>query len=339
MPHSLVAAPQWPPMPEEAQGRAARMAWYAAVARWAPSKHNTQPWQFVIRDESLEIYPDPSRMLRDTDPHGREVVISCGAAAQHAAVAARVMGFDAAVPLLPDGPRGPLTRVVEVQRRPVEPADLDMLAAVARRRTDRGPLDAGPLPAHLPFELQAAAASEGCALRLVSSAGDRATLADLVQRADRLLQRRGDAQRELTPWLRGPDDTERDGVPANHTRGSAPSQRAEFVQRDFSTGASSPDHDRPGVDCPLVAVLSAPHDRIGDWYAAGKALGAVLLRSTLAGANASYLNQPIEDPAIRAELREHLGLDGFAQLVLRIGIGAEVPPTPRRYLHDLIQRD
>ncbi|MDT7570594.1 MAG: hypothetical protein QOE05_768 [Actinomycetota bacterium] len=339
MVETLATAPPWPPMPGSAQGREGRMAWYAAVARWAPSKHNTQPWQFVIKDESLEIYPDPGRTLPVTDPHGREMVISCGAAAHHATVAALAMGFQTVVPLLPDGPEGPLTRVVEVEQRAVDAFDLDLLGAVARRRTDRGPLDASALPSQLPFELQSAAAADGCALRLVTSPGDRATLADLVQRADRLLQRRGDAQRELAPWLRTADDTERDGVPANQTRGSAASQAAEFVQRDFSTAGSTPDHDRPGTDQALVAVLCTPQDRVGDWFAAGKALGAVLLRATLAGANASYLNQPIEDVAMRAELRDQLQLDGCAQLVLRIGVGAQVPPTPRRYLRDLIHRD
>lgn len=339
MVNSLAAAPPWPPMPSAIEGRPARMAWYAAVARWAPSKHNTQPWQFVVRDESLELYPDPGRSLAATDPHGREMVISCGAAAQHAGVAARAIGFQPATPLLPDGPDGPLTRLIEVERRSAGPDDLDLLGAVARRRTDRGPLDATPLPTQLAFGLQSTASAEGCGLRLVSSPGDRATLADLVQRADRLLKRRGDSQRELAPWLRTPGGPERDGVPGNSTRGAAASQAAEFVQRDFSTVGSSSDHDRPGADRPLVAVLTTPHDRIGDWFAAGKALGAVLLQATLAGANASYLNQPVEDVAIRAELRDQLQLNGFAQVVLRIGVGAQVPPTPRRYLRDLIHRD
>jgi hypothetical protein len=325
-------------MPQASEGREARMAWYAAVARWAPSKHNTQPWRFVIRDESLELYPDPSRALPATDPLGREMMISCGAAAQHATVAARAVGYEAALPLLPDGPDGPLTRLVEVERRLPTPVDLDLLAAVARRRTDRGPLDAAQLPAPLPFELQSTAAAGGCSLRLVSSPGDRATLSDLVQRADRLLQRRGDADRELAPWLRAAGDRARDGVPGSSTRGPAASQRAEFVQRDFSTVGTTPDHDRPGEDRPLVAVLCTPADRTADWFAAGRALGAVLLQATLAGASASYLNQPVEDVAIRAELREHLQLDGFAQLVLRIGVGAQVSPTPRRYLRDLIHR-
>src|SRR5689334_5194591 len=84
MVHPLAKAPPWPPMPDAVRGPQARMAWYAAVARWAPSKHNTQPWQFVVRDDALELYLDPDRALPATDPQRREMVISCGAAAQHA---------------------------------------------------------------------------------------------------------------------------------------------------------------------------------------------------------------------------------------------------------------
>lgn len=330
--------PPWPPMPDPKHGREARMAWYAAVARWAPSKHNTQPWHFVIRDEMLEIYSDPTRALAATDPHRREMVISCGAAAQHAAVAARAAGFDVSVPVLPDGPDGPLTRLSERGARVPSQADRDLLAAVARRRTDRGPLDGDALSPGLAFVLQSYAAEEGCGLRLVSHPGDRATLADLVLRAERLLQRQGDAQAELEPWLRLPEDTDRDGVPVTYTRGRAASQQAEFVQRDFSSAESRPGHDRPGLDRPLVAILTTQGDRLPDWFVAGRALGSVLLHATLTGANASYLNQPIEHPALRAELRDHLHLDGFAQLVLRLGAGGEIPATPRRYLRDLVQR-
>ena len=77
-------------------------------------------------------------------------------------------------------------------------------------------------------------------------------------------------------------------------------------------------------------MLCTPDDEVRSWLVAGQALGAVLLHATVAGASASYLNQPVEEAAIRAELRDQLSLPGTAQLVLRLGAGGPVLPTPRR---------
>src|SRR5262249_59187400 len=45
------------------------------LATLAPSMHNSQPWRFRIRraDPTIELYPHPSRMLRDAHPHGPAV--------------------------------------------------------------------------------------------------------------------------------------------------------------------------------------------------------------------------------------------------------------------------
>jgi nitroreductase len=330
----LVCAP-WPVQPAPEATTHARINWYAAVARWAPSKHNTQPWQFIVRDDALDVWIDPARVLADTDPHRRELTISCGAAVQFACVAARGLGHELHVELLPSTDGRVLARLVERGPRPATDADRAELAAVAVRRTDRGPLDGEALPPDLPFVLQSAAAEQGAALRLVATPGDRASLARLVERADRLMAQRGDADRELQTWLRDNDDRRRDGVQAQHTRGAAASHRAEFVQRDFSTHASHPTHDRPGPDRPLVAVLCTTGDGPRDWLQAGRALGAVLLKAAAAGGNASYLNQPVEETAIRNEMRDQLTLPGPAQLVLRMGVGGTVPRTRRRSVAEL----
>ena len=300
----LLASPFLPPEPSATAEVSSRMAWYAAVARWAPSKHNTQPWRFVVRGASLEVWADSGRMLPESDPNRRELIMSCGTAAQLACVAARAHGYLPHVTLLPQGSNGCLARMVEVGPWQTTDGDRALLAAVPRRRTDRGPLDDEGLPGSLPFLLQSEATLYGAALRLVSTPGDRSTLAGLVERADRLLIQRGHVDQELEHWLREPGDPRPDGVPTDHSRGAAASYRAEFVQRDFSSRGSKPAQDRFGRDHPLVGILCTPHDRVDDWLVAGLALAAVLLQATAAGANTSYLNQPVEEPAIRVQLRE-----------------------------------
>lgn len=328
------APPPWPPQPDATAPARARLDWYAAVARWAPSKHNSQPWRFVVRDEELDVWGDPARILPDTDPQRRELALSCGAAVQLACVAARAAGRRPRVTLLPDGRGGPLARVVEVGPWKTTEQDRALLDAVPRRRTDRGPLDATPLPSALPFLLQDAAEAEGATLRLVTSPGDRATLARLVEQADRLLIRADRVDDELARWRYEPG-MRRDGVPPANTRGPAASARAEFVQRDFSAPGSVAAQDRPGPDLPLVGVLCTSGDHPPDWLVAGQALASVLLTATVHGAAASYVNQPVEHPVTRLLLRDQLGLDGYAQMVLRVGVGGPVEAPPRRELDEV----
>ena len=97
-----------------------------------------------------------------------------------------------------------------------------------------------------------------------------------------------------------------------------------------------PGQDRDGPDLPLVAVLCTPTDQPTDWVHAGRALAAVLLRAQLDGASASFLDQPVELPAFRTLLQDQLDLPGAAQLVLRLGAGGTVAPTPRRSQHDVV---
>src|SRR2546423_14501831 len=74
----------------------------ATRAIQAPSIHNTQPWTFVLSDETLEIHVDPERRLNVLDPRGRQLVISCGCALFNARVAIAAAGHESIVERFPD---------------------------------------------------------------------------------------------------------------------------------------------------------------------------------------------------------------------------------------------
>ena len=68
----------------------------------APSVHNSQPWRWrVVDDATIELYADRRRQLQVSDPSGRNLALSCGAALHHAFVAAQALGLTAAVDLMP----------------------------------------------------------------------------------------------------------------------------------------------------------------------------------------------------------------------------------------------
>ena len=73
-----------------------------AAATAAPSLHNSQPWLFEIEDGQVRVYANPSRHLTRSDPTGRSLLISCGAALFNLRVAAEHLGFHPRVHVLPD---------------------------------------------------------------------------------------------------------------------------------------------------------------------------------------------------------------------------------------------
>ena len=62
----------------------------------------------------------------------------------------------------------------------------------------------------------------------------------------------------------------------------------------------------------------------------------MLLWAQAEGVSASFLNQPIEVPELRPRLRDVIGKTSFPQLLMRIGYGPEVKPTPRRTVEEVL---
>jgi len=86
---------------------------------------------------------------------------------------------------------------------------------------------------------------------------------------------------------------------------------------------------------PVLAVLGTRHDHPASWLGAGQALASVLLSATAAGVSASFLNQPLELSNLRHQVGDIVGAAGNPQIILRMGYGPEVPPTPRRSIEDM----
>jgi hypothetical protein len=312
------------------------------AARLAPSKHNAQPWWFEMTGGGVALHADGARATPASDPEGRELLIGCGAALFNLRLALRGEGRDPLVVLFPEGKGfSVVARVAAGGHRAPSLAEAAMLAAVPARHTTRGALDGQALAADVPFLLQDAAAAEDCALHLVTTPGARGALDRIVAMADRTLARDPGVEAELRAWTRTGGAEAVDGVPASAAGpGAAAAYRARFVERDFDVHGAVPS-GRTGsmsTDDPMLAVLWTRGDGPLDWVRAGLALESVLLTVTVAGAAASLLNQPTEIPALRSAVRRELGLDGFPQAILRVGVGVgqAATATPRRPLDDVL---
>ncbi|GAB3147537.1 nitroreductase family protein [Amycolatopsis stemonae] len=296
----------------------------------APSTHNTQPWRFRCTPAGLELHADPDRALPVADSDRRELLLSCGAALFNLRTAIQALGAHPATTLLPRRDEPNLLAVVRpfAARRP-DPRLVGLADAIPRRHTNRTPFEPDHVPTSVVAELRHAAEVEQAWLPRLS-ASQLEGLRELVHKAHHAQLADPAFLAEWRHWTaRSPDS--RDGVP-EYAAGAMPSNNGGWVLRDFG----SVPRDRTDHSEPLVMVIGSFDDDRTDRIRAGQAMQRVLLTATAAGLDASFISQPVEVPAVRAELRRLLGGGLWPQIVLRLGRGAPVPWTPRRAVDDVL---
>lgn len=307
------------------------------LACLAPSVHNTQPWQWRITGTTIELYADRERQLAVADPIGRNLMISCGAALDHARVAAAGLGFASAVQRLPDHRDPDLLAVIELREAPRTPEAAADLAALEQRCTDRRRFTSWPVPEERLQHLVQMTADNYCHVRPLTDVTSRFRTELLVGRA----MARQEADRRVADeqqlWI---DHSPLDGVPAqvippiDGTR--QPARRGRFGHGLF------PDAPQELVEASdgLVAITTDDEGTLA-WLRAGEMLSAVWLEATKGGLSVVPLSQVIEVEETRAELF-HSVFAGFEspQILVRIGwqqIGrSSLPRTPRRPLSDVL---
>jgi nitroreductase len=325
----------------------------AGIGGLAPSIHNTQPWRWRVAPPALELRTVRDRQLAATDPLGRLLTISCGAALHHARVALAAQGIRSIVERLPD-PADPdlVARITVVDRGGASVATTRALAAIRERHTDRRPVSSTPVTPTALAALAQAAEAEGAHLHVLRPDGV-IELAAAAAEAQRVESRDPDIVEELAYWVGGsntPSVTAPGAVGGGETLGipaevipTAP-PRSTVPGRDFGHGGTLPIGESPargGHDrAASYAVLYTDEDHPEAWLRTGEALSAVWLAATERGLSVLPLSAAVEVDATRATLRRLLSYLGEPMLVLRIGVPepGPVPHTPRLRSDQTIER-
>jgi len=112
----------------------------------APSPHNRQPWLFQLEGEdAMTVFCDTERLLPQTDPFNRQIVVGFGAFLELLRMAAAHEGYDVEMKFFPEGEPQP-----QLDKRPIanirfnnnEAKTIDPLFEfVPARRTNRQPFE------------------------------------------------------------------------------------------------------------------------------------------------------------------------------------------------------
>ena len=329
--------------------------WMLGYAILAPHSHNLQSWLVDLKTpDEIVLRCDLTRLLPETDPFSRQIMMSHGTFLELLDIAARERGLRCEITLFPDGAFGPANLderpVARIRLAPDAAVKKDPLfAQILARRTNRSVYDVlRPVPAAAWQEM--ADAVQPHPLRFGFVGADR---------ADALAQHRAIAAEAWRIELTTPSkilesykvlrvgaaeiERHRDGLSLldpmvvlldrvglfDRAKAPAPDAYATTSQlKDFGNKLES----TPG----FLWMVSEGNHRATQ-VNAGRAYARVQLAATTRGVSMQPLQQALqeypEQAGPYAEIRRLLGApqsDQTVQMWARVGFAPPVDPAPRR---------
>jgi hypothetical protein len=309
-------------------------------ATLAASSHNTQPWTFRVRPESITILPDYSRRCPAVDPDDSHLFKSLGCAAENLVHAAAAQGFSSDVQFDADedGVVVRLTRASTVEAT-------ELFRAITERQCTRSEYDGQALGAAALETLARAGERPGVRTIMLLSDAEKETVIDYVTQGNHAQLSDPVFRDELVSWIRFNARAALrtgDGLAGRASgRPSLPTWLAKRIIGLVLSPKTQAETDARQIRSSAgIAVFVASQDDKAAWVETGRAYERFALQATALGIRNAFINQPIEVSSLRPRFESWLKLKGeHALLLVRFGHGTATPFSPRRPLDDVVIRE
>jgi hypothetical protein len=315
----------------------------------APNPHNRQPWVIDLRSPTEAVLTcDLNRLLPQTDPFSRQIVIGLGCFLELFSIAASAQGFVAKIRTFPDGePADHLDErpiaLLSLEEQPHLPVD-PLFAQTLARHTNRNSYDTGrTISGDILQRLQHASTGNA----RIATTGGGALLEDLrTLTKDAMVteMRTPEAHRESVDLMRigrceieaNPDGISMGGAFLETlnlvgilTRKSV----ADPTSRSFQFGIDMLEEVASTSMC-FVWINTGTNDRAAQ-IDAGRAYMRVALQATADGLAMQPMSQALQEyramaPFYQAAHDRLTGKPGErVQMLARLGYAKEIGPAPR----------
>ncbi len=309
-------------------------------ATLAASSHNTQPWKFRVREDSITILPDFSRRCPVVDPDDSHLFKSLGCAAENLVHAAAAQGFSAEV-RFDTGDNG----VHVVLTRDATARATDLYRAIPQRQCVKSAYDGNPIEVTELEQLEKAGKGPSVRTIMLSSDAEKNAVIDYVTRGNVAQLTDPAFRNELVSWIRfNPAEAMRQGDGLAGRAGGQPALPTWLAKRIIGlvlTPEGQARTDATNIRSSAgVAVFVSSHEDKAAWVELGRAYERFALRATALNIRTAFINQPIEVRALRPQFESWLKLEGeHALLMVRFGHGPTAPFSLRRPIDDVIIAD
>ncbi|RVU35070.1 twin-arginine translocation pathway signal protein [Hwanghaeella grinnelliae] len=337
--------------------------WALAHALLAPNPHNMQPWIADLREEgAITLHVDPDRLLPETDPYGRQILIGHGTFLELLDLAAQQAGYRARIDLFPNGSASATSDAASIAQYPVARIGLikdgslqpdPLFAAIQARRSCKEPFDVErDLSEGHAADLRASNIDPAIGLTLTLTGSLPATLRDLTRDAMTLEMKTPRTLRESIDVMRiGADEIAEnpDGIDLNgpmfwwlkkfglmtREKAMTPGTMAYQGGIDYALGWADA--------TPSFGWITTEHNDRPTQVAAGRAYVRLNLQATASGVAMHPVSQLLQEyPEMTDLQRRFYGVTETpsghtVQMLFRLGYAESPGPTPRRPLDALLR--
>jgi len=309
-------------------------------ATLAPSGHNTQPWLFSLKDDTIEIRPDYKRRLPIVDPDDHALFISLGCALENLIIAANQFGYSEDIKYDLSEAKSEAIKVV-LTKSNVAKENL-LFDALNKRQSTRNKYDGEPLPESDILSLKEVTKQEGVIFKIFITDNEIEPLIKFVKEGNIFQFKNKEFVNELVSWIRfSKSDAEkkRDGIrSAVIGAPSIPNWFGKLIMK-FDSGEKEAKKCEDAIrnSSGLVLFISEDNSK-QNWVNIGRSFERFALKATQLGLKHAHLNMPCEEFEVRKKLQKYLGLPKEQQplLLLRIGYSDPLPKSFRRNVEEVI---
>lgn len=352
MPASAVAA--WSSPPSASDFRETILS-YALLA---PNAHNMQPWLVDLSyTNTIVLHVDPTRLLPQTDPYSRQILISHGCFIELMMMAASSLGYRTRVEYFPDGE----FNNQHIDNRPVARCHFHLdstivpdplFAHVLHRRSNKEPFDAAALStehaAALPATLNTMDDMHSAIVTDPDIAQHLRTLTASAVQIEMRTPRTHQESIAVTRLGAREINEHRDGIDIHGPLIWWAKNLGLLSQEKFVTPGSFA--YQSGMDYALGWAGSTPafgwlisrDNTQRSQVRSGQAYLRLNLQATALGVAMHPVSQLLQEyPEMQDLQHEFLSLvtkqpAEHVQMLVRLGYAKPVPPSPRRELADLV---
>jgi nitroreductase len=348
MPASAVEGWSGPP-PSETDPRRRALAW----ALLAPNPHNLQSWAVDLsQPDTILLHVDGQRLLPETDPFSRQILIGHGCFLEILAMAAASEGWRTDITLFPVGewsPGRPVARIV-FTRQPGIATD-PLFAEVPRRRTAKAKFEPRPLEAAHRAALLASHASAALPLTIVDDAAQVDRLRSLAVAGSDVEMNTHRTHKESIDVVRiGATEiaAHRDGISLKGPMIWALRQAGQMTaEKAMTPGTLAWDGGRDYAMAGYASArafgwIASPDNARATQIAVGRAFVRLQLEATALGVALQPHSQTLQEypemTELRAAMHKETGTSEGAtlQMFFRLGYAADAGPSPRRALRSFL---